>query len=508
MDSTSSGDGSRVPPVSRDHKRAGTEQRLVMYSGLALLSAGLLAYSQTLALEGDEAFHLLAAQLINAGKKPYLDFFYQHVPLYAYLNAAWMRAFGETWRWAHLFSALLTAGCGILLADFVFVRMPDPRWRCVGGILAGSLFILHVWIIRQGTIGQAYGLCLFLSVAAFRFGIRAVRQQAGLWPLWAGLCAGAAAASLLLSAAVAPILLVWLAWHHRRGKRLQSCLLFLSGMFVASLPLLWLAAQAPRQVFFDVIEYHLYHRGLDWGYRWRHDAREVMSWITASQSLLLIVPALVGLIVVARDWTWDRPRKAEIHLCAWLAAGLGLSIACARPTFFGYFVFLVPFLSVLAVFGVYFIASALWPSGRPGLAAAAIIGLYAVAPARWFYNKPEQLLFHWKHFEEIAGCVSRVTPPGGMIYGSEAIYFASRRLPPPGMENRFAHHLKLAPELAASLRVVPQQHLNAWLADGRFATVVALATDPIVDAIGLSGVYTNRQSMHGFSIFWQRRAEQ
>ena len=88
-----------------------------------LLAVPLLAYSQTVAYFGNEPFHLLAAQLINAGKKPYLDFFYQHPPLFAYLTAVWMRIFGETWRSAHLFSALLTVGCIIAVTNYVYTRV-------------------------------------------------------------------------------------------------------------------------------------------------------------------------------------------------------------------------------------------------------------------------------------------------------------------------------------------------------------------------------------------------
>jgi hypothetical protein len=50
----------------------------------ATLVIALLAYSQAVAYFGNESFHLLAAQLINAGKRPYLDFFYQHPPLFIY----------------------------------------------------------------------------------------------------------------------------------------------------------------------------------------------------------------------------------------------------------------------------------------------------------------------------------------------------------------------------------------------------------------------------------------
>ena len=66
-----------------------------------LLFAGLLLYSQTLSFAWDEGFHLLAAQLINAGKRPYLDFCFPQTPLNAYLNAGWMRVFGESWRPVH-----------------------------------------------------------------------------------------------------------------------------------------------------------------------------------------------------------------------------------------------------------------------------------------------------------------------------------------------------------------------------------------------------------------------
>ena len=63
---------------------------------LAALVIALLAYSQAVAYFGNESFHLLAAQLINAGKKPYLEFFYQHPPFFIYLTAAWMQVFGFT----------------------------------------------------------------------------------------------------------------------------------------------------------------------------------------------------------------------------------------------------------------------------------------------------------------------------------------------------------------------------------------------------------------------------
>ena len=71
-----------------------------------MLAAGLLTYAETAAFSWDEGFHLLTAQLIKAGKRPYLDFVFSQTPLNAYWNAGWMRVFGDTWHTAHAVAAL------------------------------------------------------------------------------------------------------------------------------------------------------------------------------------------------------------------------------------------------------------------------------------------------------------------------------------------------------------------------------------------------------------------
>src|ERR1700686_4398743 len=88
----------------------------------ASLGAALLLYSQTLAFYWDEGFHLLAAQMIKAGQRPYLDFVFVQTPLNAYWNAAWMRLLGEGWRQVQLIDALLTTGAVLLAAGFLRSR--------------------------------------------------------------------------------------------------------------------------------------------------------------------------------------------------------------------------------------------------------------------------------------------------------------------------------------------------------------------------------------------------
>jgi len=80
-----------MPPA--DHPDPPTRNQrpyFVLCAVVALLSAGSLVYSETRAMAWAEGFHLLAAQMIKAGNKPYLDFCFPQTPLNAYWNAGWL----------------------------------------------------------------------------------------------------------------------------------------------------------------------------------------------------------------------------------------------------------------------------------------------------------------------------------------------------------------------------------------------------------------------------------
>ena len=89
--------------------------------------AALLVYSQTMAFHWDEGFHLLAAQLIAAGKRPYIDFLFAQTPLNAFWNAAWFRAFGPGWRLAHAVAAVETWLAVVLASGYALKRFPVPE---------------------------------------------------------------------------------------------------------------------------------------------------------------------------------------------------------------------------------------------------------------------------------------------------------------------------------------------------------------------------------------------
>src|SRR5580692_5196741 len=129
-----------------------------LFAAAGLLFGGLLLYSQTQAFAWDEGFHLLAAQLILAGKRPYLDFCFPQTPLNAYLTAGWMRLFGDTWRAAHALSAIWVAAAAFLTADFVRSRFPASGWRWGGALAALVAVGMNSQVVLFGTIGQSYGL--------------------------------------------------------------------------------------------------------------------------------------------------------------------------------------------------------------------------------------------------------------------------------------------------------------------------------------------------------------
>ena len=499
--------------LSTDHRpgpgaaaRATRAERLTLWATVAALGAGLLAYSQTWALFWGEGFHLLAARLINAGKKPYVDFFYQHAPLYAYLSAGWMRLFGETWRSAHAFSALLSGGCIILVAGFVFSRLPDPGWRLAGTLTAALLVGLHTLTIRVGTVGHPFGLCLFLVMTSFRLAVEAVGRPTGFLAFWAGVCAGAAGASSLLTAPVAPILLLWISRHNLAGDRLGKCSWFVAGAVIPFLPLLWLAALGPRQTLFNVIEYHLFYRRLVTINASSWDLRMIAGMLDSPQAVVPILLAAVGLLFLAEPKEWEARRRAEFCLCAWLAGGLCMLAALAHPTFVWYFVVAVPFLSILAATGLYAIGLRVGALRSPGWLVLLVIGLFAAPVAKMAYHRFRHPPGFWRELEQVGQQVNAVTPENAEIMANEFVYFVARRLPPSGLENHNSPWLRLPADLAASLHVVPESYLQQALREGRYATVVTPYADHSMEESGVARMYAGRKKVGGYEISWGRAA--
>ena len=499
----------RTPPVASGTVRAAGAAALV---GLltTLVCAHVIVFSQTLAYYGDEGFDLLSAQLIVAGKKPYLDFFYQHPAFYAYATATWMRLFGDGWRGLHLFSALFTCGSIAVSALYVHSRWhrASSPWRAAAVIILLLLIDGQRQIVAFGTVSQAYGACLFFCVCAFYLATTAQRRKTSVWVFGSGLCAGAAAASSLLTFPVVPIILLWLLWHAERSARLRWLVSYSAGLAVPFLPMAWLFARAPRQVVFDTVAYHLFYRHQVWSY---HLDLMALQSLASPQALLLAGLGLIGFMFVAGQGRSETPYRDELLLAGALAGGLAGFAAITRPTFDQYFVMSFPFAAILAPIGVRAVSTRLLTTWqRPAVAVIGVVPLLLPA-ARTVHQLIAAAYRPWVGLEAIGRHVDRVTPPGGWILANDLVYVAAHRFPRPGLENDFS--ADLPPEAAArtGLNAPSQAQVEQWFHDRRFDTFAVCPTASSSYAPWLLEIYRQHTKMpydslsRACEIFWDPR---
>jgi len=472
------------------------------YAVTLLISAGLIIYALTRSFVWDEGFHLLAAQLINAGKKPYIDFCFPQTPLNAYWNAGWMRLFGQSWRVTHVAAVLLVTGSLVLIAQYLLRAFPVPRWRAACAVSAILLFGLNATVVEFGPIAQAYALCLFSTLLAFRLAIGSIDRRGPVLPLFAGLFGGIAAASSLLSAPVACVLFVWLWFKNQTGGRIVKAAAFIAGAAVAFIPVFWLFALAPHQVFFNVVQYQALFRRVDWAGATVHDVDVLTSWVDSGVTLLLGPLAVAGLIYAKRNKTREPRLCRELNLCGWISAALIVYISTAHPTFGRYYIVAIPFLVILAAPGLYLAGSRLFSADRPGWPVLCVAVIVLVAIFRALFTDRDSA--SWQRYEEMARKVAAVTPPAARFFADEQIYFLLNRTPPPGMEFSYSHKLHLPPSEEAALHIVSEKELEQQVKAGEFSALQT-CNDDRIDDWNLANLYKQRADIDDCSVFWDFR---
>jgi hypothetical protein len=474
----------------------------ILWGLVALGAAGLQIYAQTRAFAWDEGWHLVAAQSINRGKRPYLDFCYPQTPLNVYWNAGWMRVFGDTWHVPHAVAGVMTSLAVLLIGSYVLRRFPEPGWRLAAAITAVCAFGLNGVVVEYGAIAQAYGLCLFLIATAFLFTVAAV-DRAGPWSAGAaGLAACAAANCSLLTAPVSPVLLVWMLVTNRAGNRWAKLGAFAAGGAVACAPLAWLFAEGPRQAIFNVLHYNLLYRQREWGGAVAHNFGEWFAWVDSPQALILGLLAVAGVLFIRKRSGWGRAQRREFYLCAWLAVALMAHISYATPTFRRYYLLAVPFLAILACAGLYDVGSRLGSPDRPwGPMLIVCLLIVACLTKRIIEGYDD---FAWHDVEHVAAKVKEVTPPQALLFADEPTYFLTRHVPPPGMELADSHKLDFPPAVARELHVIPQKELDRQVKAGVFDVIEISDDDTRIDSLGLRKMYTHSAKVDDYDVFWGR----
>jgi uncharacterized membrane protein SirB2 len=467
----------------------------------ALLGAGLMVYAQTSAFTGDEGFHLLAAQLIDKGKRPYIDFAFPQTPLNAYFNAWCMRLFGQTWRVPHAAAALLTIGAALLAAQFVWRRFPaSEKWRTAGALIVCIAILTNAMTVEYGAVAQAYAICMFLTVAAFRVALLAVERRSPLTALGAGLFAGAAAACSLLTASAAAVYLLWVLFGNRAGNRWIKAAAYCAGGAIPFAPVAWLWMQASRPVIFNLIEYHLFFRKLYWPETTQHDLEIVTSWIDSGQALLLLLFSVAGFAFVMFRSHWKSDVRREFYLCAWVALAMCAEISTAHPTFARYYILVVPFAAILAAVGVYVVSERVYRPESPYLALTVLTALLGLGLAKSLYQRASDIRT-WRDDEQMAKKVDEVLPRNAPLFADEEVYFLTDRTPPEGLEFSYSHKLKLAPALAKQLHIVDQDRLNRMLSEGKFAGA-ATCDDEFIDAMHFDTIYAHKFETDDCYVYW------
>jgi len=470
---------------------------------LVLVAAGLLVASQTLAFTADEGYHLVAAQSILHGKRPYLDFCFPQSPLNAYWNAAWMRILGDTWRTAHGAAALLTAWSVVLTAGYVRRRFPAPEWRMQLAIAAAILFGLNGRVFVCGPVGQAYGICLFSIVAAFRAAVRAVESDRIIFAGAAGFLASAAANSSLLTVPVPVVLLIWIFACNRAGSRGGKAAAFLAGGALPCIPLAWLFLHGPRQTIFSVLEYQGRYRQVDWPGAMAHDLGVLLSPLDSSQALVLGVLAVGGLMF-ARKAPWDLAARREFYLCAWLGGAEIGFIANGHPNFSQYYMFVAPFLAILACAAIYAVGTKLAASERARWPVVVPCLIVFLAFAKTLYERRDY--DSWRDAETIARKIREIHP-AGPILADDAIYFLLRYPIPPGFELSDSHKLDLAPATMAEMLLVSKAEVERQIGAGYYDLVETWANeawkqDTWIDDVGLPKLYAHHVAVGEADIYW------
>lgn len=459
-----------------------------------------MVYAQTWAFAWDEGFHLLAAQLILKGMRPYLDFFHAQTPLYAYWNAFWMRIFGDTWHTAHAVSTICTTGAIWLTGDYVLDRFQGgiwrPNWRFPMALAAIALTGLNSQIIQFGTIGQAYGVCLLAVVAAFRLAVSHVERDDARLAAGVGFFAGVAAASSLLTAPMGPVLFVWML--RAPGSRFKRTLAFIAGGLIPFLPLLRLFIESPKVVLFGAVKYHLFYRTVEWSESGAQNVDVATSWLDSPHAMVLGFLVLLALVFLSRNQIpW--PLRQELHLCLWLSVIEGAYLLYVRPTFPRYFLFIVPFVTIISVVGFYYAGIHIGRPDKPVWVTALVATLMLLGAARTVIGGKGDYV--WSDWEKLAKKVNEVTPPGGIIDADEAVYFIARRAPPSGMEYEDTHKLNLSKQLSEQLHVFSKDELERRVKRGVFDTVAVCDDDRAEE---LAGIYKQKASVGDCDVYWDR----
>jgi hypothetical protein len=208
--------------------------------------------------------------------------------------------------------------------------------------------------------------------------------------------------------------------------------------------------------------------------------------------------AAAGLIFLARASGWERARRAEYYLSAWMAVTMGAEIASAHPTFTWYFLLIVPFLAIPAAVGIYAVGARLYRPDRPRWPVGVVAALVLLTWGRAMLDDVDA--WSWHDMETLARKVDEVAPRNTTLWADEHVYFLTHRPAPEGMEFAPAHKLDIPMSQAAPLHILPGPELARRVKAGAYS-VVANCDDDIIKRYDLNDLYRKKTEVSTCTIF-------
>jgi hypothetical protein len=158
----------------------------------------------------------------------------------------------------------------------------------------------------------------------------------------------------------------------------------------------------------------------------------------------------------------------------------------------------VPFVSVLAVVGLYDISSRLFGS-RTRWPAALFMTIVALALGRALFDDRDSTT--WHDYQKIADKVAAVTPAGARLYADELVYFLLHRTPPSGMEFSYSHKLELPAAQEKLYHLISERELAEQVKAGQFATVQS-CNDDTMEKLGLDQLFPHKADISDCTVYW------
>jgi len=222
---------------------------ILLNSALAFYIFYLLANHRN--IDGDEGLYLEAARLVSHGKKLYLDFFFQQMPLTPYLYSIWMKVFGFNLFSPRYLSVLLTSLSG---ASVLIYAAYKTRNVLVVNLLALAFFANGL-VLAWAPVIKTHPLTMFALTGASLF-LLYWRNTKKIWSL--------ILASFVLGLGIngrltlGPFAIVFLIFIYLNSKEdpWKNLALFIAVMAFTSLPTFYYVFSDPAEFFRFNLKYH------------------------------------------------------------------------------------------------------------------------------------------------------------------------------------------------------------------------------------------------------------